>query len=121
MPIPKLEITNPEALALINKLKSGELLIPIKSWLRKYKWYLIAFGVVIVLIIALAIGKKLSESAPVPVFTPPDIESPVPTVTSTIKSDFQGIKEEIQNLNTELPDPAIPVFDNAINLEPKVN
>lgn len=121
MPIPKLEITNPDAIELINKFKSGEVFAPAKAWLNKYKWYLVSALIVIVLIIAIAIGKKLSEKNAVPVFTPPDIESISPTETSTIKSDFSGLKEEIQNINTDLPDPFIPTFDNDINLEEKTN
>lgn len=118
MPIRKIEITNPEALELIRKIKSGEIIIPIKAWLVKYKVYVIAFSIFLVLIIALAIGKKLSEGTPVPVFTPPDIESVEPIESVVVKSDFSGLKTEIQNLNTDLPDPFIPVFDNVINLEP---
>jgi hypothetical protein len=117
MPIPKLQITNPEALELLQKIKSGEALLPLKAWLKKFQWFLITILVVIVLITALIIGKKLSERTPVPVFTPPDIENLSPTQTNSKKSDFSGLKTEIQNLNTDLPDPFIPVFDNQINLE----
>jgi len=119
MPIPKLEITNPEALELIAKIKSGEIIAPLKAWVIKHKWYLISGAGVFILMIALLIGKALSEKSSSPVFTPPDIESVYPTTSTTIKSDFQGLKEEIQNLNTDLPDPFIPSFDNAIDLEPQ--
>jgi len=121
MPIPKIEITNPEAIELINKFKSREILIPITTWLKKYKSYLISILIVIVLVIALVIGKNLSEQTPIPVFTPPDIDSPSPTEFIVIESDFSGLKEEIQNMNTDLPDPFIPSFDDAINLEENVN
>lgn len=117
MPILNIKVTNPQALELIQKIKSREIFIPIIAWLKKYRWFLIAGAVVIVLLIALAIGKKASESTPIPVFTPPDIESVAPTQGTTIRSDFSGLKEEIQNINTDLPDPFIPVFDNAIDLE----
>lgn len=117
MPIPKLEITNPEALELIRKIKSREIFIPLVNWLKKYKWYLVSAAIIFVLIIALAIGKKLSESNPVPVFTPPEIESPTPVVINTPKSTYSDLRNEVQNLNTDLPDPAIPVFENDINLE----
>jgi hypothetical protein len=119
MPIPKLEITNPQALELIAKVKSGEIIEPLKIWVIKHKWYLISGAGVFVLMIALLIGKVLSEKGATPVFTPPDIESVYPTTSTIIKSDFQGLKEEIQNLNTDLPDPYIPSFDNAIDLEPQ--
>lgn len=121
MPIPKIEITNPEAVELINKFKSREIFVPITAWLKKYKWIIISISIVIILITALAIGKKLSEQTPIPVFTPPDIETLSPTETITIKSDYSGLKEDIQNLNTDLPDPFIPSFDDAINLEETVN
>ncbi len=116
MPIPKLEITNPQALELIAKFKSGVIFIPIKTWVIKYKWYLVSVAVILVLLIALLIGKTLSKREAIPKFSPPDIESVVPTTTNTIKSDFAGLREEIQNLNTDLPDPFIPAFDNAIDL-----
>lgn len=120
MPIPKIEITNPQAIELINKFKSGAALEPIKAWIKKNRWYLVAAGGVVVFILALAIGKKLSESNPVPIFTPPEIEISEPTMESAIKSTYSGLKQEIQNLNTDLPDPYIPSFDNAINLEEPV-
>lgn len=121
MPIPKLIITNPKAIELINKFKSREIINPIVAWIKKYKWFLISASIVVVLIIALAIGKNLSEKTPLPVFTPPDIESPSPTEFITIKSNYSGLKEEIQNLNTDLPDPFVPSFDDTINLEETVN
>jgi hypothetical protein len=117
MPILNLNITNPQALELIGKIKSGEIFIPIKAWFKKYKGYLISLAVIVVLIVALVIGRKLSEKTPVPVFTPPDIEKPTPTSGTTIKSRFSRLKDEIQNLNTDLPDPFIPSFDNNIILE----
>lgn len=125
MPILKINITNPEALELIRKIQSREIFIPFVAWFKKYKWFIISPLVLIALITALAIGKKLSGKTPVPTFTPPDIESLVPTSETTttsettVKSDFFGIKEEIQKLNTDLPDPYLPVFDNAIDLEVK--
>jgi hypothetical protein len=120
MPIPKINITNPEAVELIGKIQSREILIPIKAWFKKNKWYVISSVVVLVLLIALAIGKKASEKTPIPTFIPPEIESPIPITETVVKSDFSALKEEIQNINTDLPDPFIPVFDNAIDLEEKV-
>lgn len=121
MPIPKLEITNPQAIELINKIKSGELIAPVVSQIKNYRWYIISFFVLVSLIIALVIGKNLSEKANTPVFTPPEIENPIPTESSIVKSQFNVIKEEIKNINTNLPDPLIPVFDNVIDLETPVN
>lgn len=117
MPTPKLKITNPRVIELINRLKSGKGLESLKSWTKKNRWYLIAAGVVVVFSSALVVGKILSESNPVPTFTPPEIEINEPTMESTIKSTYSGLKQEIQNLNTDLPDPYIPSFDNAINLD----
>lgn len=116
MRILNIKITNPQALEYLEKIKSGEAFLPIKNWFIKAKWYLISFTVVFVLIVALVLGKKLSEKTAPPIFIPPDIESPIPTTETTIKSEFSGIKEEIKTLNTDLPDPFIPVFDNAIKL-----
>jgi hypothetical protein len=120
MPILNLNITNPQALELIRKIKTREIFIPLITWYKKYKWFLVFIAVLLILSMALVIGKKLSEKTPVPTFTPPDIETVIPTTSTIIKSDFSGLKEEIQNLNTDLPDPYIPVFDNAINLEETV-
>lgn len=120
MPIPKINITNPEAIELIRKIQSREILIPISAWLKKNKWYIVSSVVVLVLLIALAIGKKASEKTPIPTFIPPEIESPSPTTEIVVKSDFSPLKEEIQTMNTDLPDPFIPVFENSIDLEEKV-
>lgn len=121
MPIPKIEITNPQALEVIGKVKSGEIFIPLTTWFKKTKWYLVSILIVTILLVALVVGKNLSEKTPVPVFTPPDIESVTPPETFNLKSDFSSLKEEIQNLNTELPDPIIPTFDDNLNLEETVN
>jgi len=119
MPIFKINITNPEALELIRKIQSREIFIPFVAWFKKYQWFIISPLVLIALITALTIGKKLSGKTPIPTFTPPEVESLPYTSETTIKSDFSGIKEEIQKLNTDLPDPYLPVFDNAIDLEAK--
>jgi hypothetical protein len=118
MPIPKIEITNPEAIELINKIKSGEFIAPAKAWVIKNRWYLVAIAVFFVLLIALAIGKKVSENTQVQIFTPPDIENISPTETTVVKSNYSWLKEQIQEMTTDLPDPAVPSFDNAIDLEP---
>ncbi|HCW31238.1 MAG: hypothetical protein UV28_C0022G0013 [Candidatus Collierbacteria bacterium GW2011_GWE2_42_48] len=121
MPIPKIEITNPQALEIMGKVKSGEIFIPLATWFKKSKWYLISILIVTILLIALVVGKNLSEKTPVPVFAPPDIESITPPEVINLKSDFSGLKEEIQNLNTDLPDPFIPTFDDNLKLEEVVN
>ncbi|HCQ31276.1 TPA: hypothetical protein DIU27_02760 [Candidatus Collierbacteria bacterium] len=113
----KINITNPEAIKLINDIKSGVVFVPIKTWVIRYKWFFVSGLVIIVLLIALAIGKAISGRSKPPVFLPPDIGAPVPTVQKTVKSDYEWIRENIQNFSTDLPDPVIPPFDNAIDLE----
>ena len=113
----KFEITNPEAIKLINDLKSGVLFSPVKSWIIRYKWFLISFSVIIILLISLSIGKAISTRIQPPVFLPPDIDTPTPTVQTIVSSDYEWIREKIQYFSTELPDPVIPPFDNAIDLE----
>ena len=114
---PKFEITNPEAIKLINDLKSGVIFAPVKAWLTKYKWYWVSGLVVIVLLISLDIGKSIADSRRAPVFLPPDLGTPVPTTEVVVKSDYQWIRQNILNYSTELPDPVIPVMDNQINLQ----
>jgi hypothetical protein len=121
MPILNIKVTNPQAIELIGKIKSGEFFTPYVTWLKKNRWYFVVAGVVLVLILALVIGKKLSETALTPVFIPPDIEGVTPIVTTVAQSSFSGLKENIQNLNTDLPDPFIPTFDNQIDLEAPAN
>ena len=114
---PKFEITNPEALKLISDFKSGALLAPVKAWLIRYKWFFVSGLVIVVLLIALSIGKAISGQNQAPVFTPPDLSVPSPTTESTVKSDYEGLRQNILNFSTDLPDPVIPPFDNAIDLE----
>lgn len=114
---PKFEITNPEAIKLLNGLKSGAVLAPVKAWIIRYKWFLVSGLVVLVLLIALSIGKAISRNSRPPVFLPPDINTPVPTTEITVKSDYEWIRQNIQDFSTDLPDPVIPPFDNSIDLE----
>lgn len=118
MPSLKFEVTNPEAIKLINDFKSGVFFAPYKAKLIKYKWYIIAGLVVLSLIIALAIGKSIANRTPGSIFFPPDLETPVPTTTVQVKSKYEPLRQEIIYFNTDLPDPGIPPFDNAIDLEP---
>ncbi|HOX96138.1 MAG TPA: hypothetical protein PLI45_02050 [Candidatus Woesebacteria bacterium] len=117
MLIPKLEITNPQAIEFINRFKSGELFHPLIAWFKRNRWYFFTLAIITVLIIAILLGKKIFQSSQIPVYSPSDIESITPTQGTTIKSDFSGLKTEIQDLSTDLPDPFIPVFDNNIDLE----
>lgn len=110
-------ITNPEAIEFIENVKSGKVWQPIKAWLSRYKWFLIGGLVLVLLLLGISIGKKLSQQA-TPVYVPPVLEVTNPSVTpQQKKSVFSGIKQKIIDLNLQLPDPAIPSFDNHIDLE----
>lgn len=111
------KITNPEALKLIADFKSGALLAPIKAKIILYKWYLISGGVVVFLLIALAIGKAIFRGSEAPIFLPPDIGIPSPTIDKTFNSSYEPVRQNILNFGTDLPDPVIPAFDNVIDLE----
>jgi len=113
----KFEITNPEAVELLNDIKTGAYLVPIKAWITRFKWFLVSGLVLVVLLIALAVGKAIFQRSKPPVFLPPDLGTPVPTTRKTVKSDYEWIRQNIQNFSTDLPDPVIPPFDNAIDLE----
>jgi hypothetical protein len=114
---PKFEITNPEAIKLINDIKSGVFFAPVKAKIIRYKWFIVSGGVVLCLLLALAIGKAISRRAPDIIFLPPDIENPQPTTGSTVKSVYEDLRQDILNFSTDLPDPVIPPFDNAIDLQ----
>jgi len=113
----KFEITNPEAIKLLSSIKSGAVFTPVKNWIIRYKWFLVGGLTLIVLLIALSIGKAISERNKPPVFLPPDLGTPSPTETSVVKSDYEWIRQNIIYFSTDLPDPVIPPFDNGIDLE----
>jgi len=114
---PKIEINNPQALELIEKIKSGELFLPIKNFFIRFKWIFISVGVFIVLLIAFSIGKSIFQQNPDDLFIPPEIENVQLSPTKTIKSDFDALRTNIKTYNTELPDPIMPPVDNKIDLE----
>lgn len=111
------KITNPEAIKLINDLKSGAFFVPLKTKAIRYKWFIISGGIITVLLIALSIGKTIFRGSDKPVFLPPDIGVLQPTFEKTSVSDYEWIRQNIINFGTELPDPVIPFFDNIIDLE----
>lgn len=113
----KFEITNPEAIKLINDLKSGLFFAPIKAKIISYKWFILAGFVLLCLLMALAIGKAISQRTSVPIYVPPSIDAPAPTTSVIVKSVYEGLRQDILNFSTDLPDPAIPPFDNRIDLE----
>ncbi len=116
MPNSNFQITNPEALELIRKIKTGEIIIPIKAKLIKYKWFIIGFFVLVGLLTAIAIGKNLSRGN-TPQFAPPIIDVTEPTEEVKKKSDFDDLKRSLQKFSVQLPDPAIPLYDNNIDLD----
>lgn len=111
------KITNPEALKLIADFKSGVLLAPIKAKIILYKWYLISVGVIIFLLIALAIGKAIFRGSENPIFLPPDVGVPSPTLDKTFNSSYESTRQDILNFGTDLPDPVIPDLNDVIDLE----
>lgn len=111
------KITNPEALKLIKDFQSGAIFAPFKSWLTKYKWFLVSGGIVFALLLALAIGKSLVNRSQTPVFLPPDISTPGQITPTTFVSKYEPLRQTIMNFGTDLPDPIIPPFDNALDLE----
>ena len=111
------KISNPEAIKLLNDLKSGVFWAPIKAWFIRYQWYLVGGLVVIFLLIALSVGKAVFRRSQAPVFLPPDIDTPEPTIQESFTSIYEPLRQNILNFGIDLPDPIIPPFDNAINLE----
>ena len=116
----KIKITNPEAIKLLADIKSGVYFAPFKQRLITYKWYIISGLVVLTFIIALIIGKVIARRTPGEVFTPPNLETPIPTTEAETKSKYEPLRQEIIYFNSDLPDPVIPPFDNSIDLEPPV-
>ena len=112
----KFEITNPEAIKLINDLKSGKAYKPVTDFLKKYRWYLISVLVLIAIFITISIAKMIS-AARTPKYTPPDLSVISVTPTPTVKSKFDSLKKSLVDFSTVMPDPAIPPVDNKISLE----
>lgn len=115
MPSSNIQI-NPEALEIYNKIKSGEYFRQLWSKVLKYKWYLLGALILILLLTAISIGRSLSKKN-TSVYVPPIIDVTTPTTSVEKTSVFSALKRKILDFNTTLPDPAIPMFDNNINLE----
>lgn len=112
----KFEITNPEAIKLIEDIKSGAYLKPLIEKVKKIKWYLISVAIIFVLLIFFAIGKSLSRRAQNPTFLPPQLDTVTSKEDVMPASEYDALKTEIFNFSTDLPDPIFPEFDNKINL-----
>ena len=112
----KFEITNPEAIKLINDIKSGQAYKPLKDLLKKYRWYIISFLVLFSVFLSIIVGKFFSSMRG-PSFTPPPISELSQTPTPITKSKFDSLKKSLVEYSTTMPDPALPPIDNKISLE----
>lgn len=113
----KFEITNPEALKLIADFKSGLLFKPFIEKIRKIKWLLISICLFLAFLIFFNLGKALFQKADNPIFLPPSLDTIRETTTIRPNSEFDGLKDEIFNFSTDLPDPVLPDLNNQINLQ----
>lgn len=116
----KFEVTNPEAIKLINDIKSGAVLAPLKYKIAKYKWVIVGSLTLIALFVAITVGKQLSARN-TPKYLPPIIDDITITPTPEIKSSFDGLRKLIIDYSATLPEPALPAVDNQISLESKTN
>ncbi len=115
----KFEITNPEAIKLIEDIKSGVYFKPIIEKIKKIKWILIGAAVFIVLLIFFAVGKSLSRNIDQTGYVPPSLDIERTVTPTTTQSKYNSLKEEIYLFSTELPDPVIPDLNNNIDLKPE--
>jgi len=115
MPNSEIKI-NPEALEILNKIKSGEYIKVVKAKIAPFRWYILGAGILILLLLAISIGRSISRRAN-RVYAPPIIDITTTPTISQKASVFGSLKRSIQDFSTSLPDPAIPFYDNTINLE----
>lgn len=118
--MPKFEITNPEAIKLIEDIKTGKFIEPYLDKLRKIKKYLIATGIVLVLIIFMIIGKSLAKKTSGTGYVPPKLEINSQPASVKAVSPYSELKEEIFVFSADLPDPVLPSISNSINLKPEL-
>jgi len=107
---------NPQILEFVAKVRSGEYQRLIKARLGSYKWFFLGALVLILLLLSIAIGRRISRRQ-TDVYIPPIVELPTPTQENQKTSVFSSLKRSLVDFNISLPDPAIPTFDNNINLE----
>ncbi len=117
MPNPKFEITNPEAIELIRKIKAGEIFLPLKQFAFKWRWIIIGAVVLFSLLAAVAIGKSLSRDRNQS-FVPPSLDDISIAPTKSKNSSFDNLRKQLIDFGVGMPDPALPVLDNNISLEP---
>lgn len=87
---------------------------------NKAKFLLIGFmGVaVLVIVFGLLFGSTLGHILrPSPIIIP-DLPTITPTVTETVPSSFDPLREQVRQFSGVLPDPAPPAVDHNINLQP---
>jgi hypothetical protein len=110
---------NPQVVELLGKIRSGEYLRSVKVKFIQLKWVFLGIAVLLALILAVIIGRRLSQKS-APVYVPPIIDISTPTTEVQKTSAFDSLKRSLQLFSPQLPDPAIPAFDNNLNLE-KIN
>ncbi|OGD83323.1 hypothetical protein A2572_04620 [Candidatus Collierbacteria bacterium RIFOXYD1_FULL_40_9] len=115
--MPKFEINNPEALKLIEDIKSGVLFKPYLEKIKKLKTVFIGVGIFLFFLIFILIGKSLSNRAKDFGYIPPNLEILTEPTAPTVNSPYNSLKEEIFLFSTDLPDPIIPDLNNTIDLK----
>ena len=113
----KFEITNPEALKLIEDFKSGVFFRPYLEKIKQYKNLIISVAIFFVLLIFVAIGKSLSQNVQKGEYVPPTLDVERQPTMIVQKSEYEFLKSEIFLFSSDLPDPVLPNLDNAIDLK----
>ena len=95
-------------------------LIPVLNpYLKKFlRFGLPVLTTIFVLIVGLAIGNRLSSLQKNKEILPPTLTAVTPPASEVFQSQFLPIKQAIETFSTVLPDPAPPVVDYKISLEP---
>lgn len=109
-----IKVTNPEAQELIRKIQTGEIILPLKERLIRYKLPIFIAVMVLFTILAIIFGISLGNQKP-SVYIPDNDVSFTPT-PSLKKTQTEIIREEIIDANLYLPDPELPTFDLRIDL-----
>ncbi len=113
----KFEINNPEALKLIEDLKSGSFIKPYLEKIKKLKMVFMWVGILLFFLTFILIGKSLSARVENFGYTPPNLEVQTQPTSPPINSPYSSLKEEIFLFSTDLPDPIIPDISNTIDLK----
>lgn len=108
---------NPEALKLFESIRSGSWLVPVKRQIYRFRWFLVLIILLISFFLAISLGNHLSRLNSADKFTVPSLEINSDQDQRKSVSIFDSLKKEIQNFSPLLPDPAIPEFENNVNLQ----